>query len=473
MQEFTQFYIGGEWVDPVAPKTMDVIDPSTEEACARISLGSEADVDRAVKAARQAFARFELTKPKTRGDLLLSLAEQLRRRQSDLADVISLEMGAPISLARKPQTEPCIDILVSMADTLARYRFEEIIEGSLILKEPIGVVGVITPWNWPLQQIVRKVGAAIAAGCTSVLKPSEISPLSGLLFAELVHDAGLPAGVVNVLNGDGPTVGAAIASHPDIDMVSFTGSTRAGVLVAKAAADTVKRIHQELGGKSANIVFDDVDLEEVVSRDVMLLMRNSGQTCNAPTRLLVHRSQHAAAGAIAAKTARSIVVGPPRDEATEMGPLSNINQFIKVQRMISDGIAEGAELIEGGIGRPDGLSKGYYARPTIFANVSPEMTIGREEVFGPVLVIIPYDDEEDAIRIANDSVYGLAAYVSTNDATRARRVASRLKAGNIHINGGRAGPATPFGGYKQSGNGREKGIFGIEEFLEIKALVGS
>lgn len=335
------------------------------------------------------------------------------------------------------------------------------------------MVGVITPWNWPLQQIVRKVGAAIAAGCTSVLKPSEISPLSGLLFAELVHDAGLPAGVVNVLSGDGATVGAAMASHPDIDMVSFTGSTRAGILVAKAAADTVKRVHQELGGKSANIVFDDVDLEEVVTRDVTLLMRNSEQTCNAPTRLLVHRSQHAAAAAIAARTARSIVVGNPRDSVTEMGPLSNVNQFAKVQRMISEGIAQGAELAEGGSGRPEGLDKGYYARPTIFANVGPEMAIGREEIFGPVLAIIPYDDEDHAIRIANDSEYGLAAYVSTNDATRARRVASRLKAGNVHINGGRAGPSTPFGGYKQSGNGREKGIFGIEEFLEIKALIGS
>lgn len=472
MKDYKQFYIDGRWVDPVLLNTMDVVDPSTETPFARIAMGSAADVDVAVAAARRAFDSYGQFSRGQRLDLLTSLLDQFKRRKEDFAHAISSEMGAPITLARQPQTVPCIEMLQSMIDILREYPFEEKLDDSIILKEPIGVVGVITPWNWPLQQIVRKVGAAMAAGCTSVLKPSEISPLSALVFAEAVHDAGVPAGVVNVINGDGPTVGQAISAHPGIDMVTFTGSTRAGIQVAKSAADTVKRVHQELGGKSANIIFDDVDLEQVVTRDVLTLMRNSGQTCNAPTRLLVHASQHNQAARIAGAAADGVVVGDPRDAATDMGPLSNRNQFDKVQRMIAGGIQEGARLVAGGPGRPDHLDKGFYARPTIFADVTETMTIAREEIFGPVLCILPYKDEDDAVRIANNSEYGLAAYLSSADPVRTRRVAARLRAGNVHINGGRAGPGTPFGGYKQSGNGREKGVYGLEEFLEVKALIG-
>ena len=472
MKDYTQFYIDGRWVDPVVLNTMDVIDPSTETPFARIAMGSAADVDLAVAAARRAFDSYGQFSRSQRLDLLMSVLDQFKRRKDDFAHAISSEMGAPITLAKQPQTVPCIEMLQSMIDILREYPFEEKLDDSIILKEPIGVVGVITPWNWPLQQIVRKVGAALAAGCTSVLKPSEISPLSALVFAEAVHDAGVPAGVVNVINGDGPTVGQAITAHPRIDMVTFTGSTRAGIQVAKSAADTVKRVHQELGGKSANIIFDDVDLEQVVTRDVLTLMRNSGQTCNAPTRLLVHASQHDQAARIAGAAADGVVVGDPRDAATDMGPLSNRNQFDKVQRMIAGGIQEGARLVAGGPGRPDHLDKGFYARPTIFADVTETMTIAREEIFGPVLCILPYKDEDDAVRIANNSEYGLAAYLSSTDPARTRRVAARLRAGNVHINGGRAGPGTPFGGYKQSGNGREKGVYGLEEFLEVKALIG-
>ena len=472
MKDYTQFYIDGRWVDPIVLNTMDVIDPSTETPFARIAMGSAADVDLAVAAARRAFDSYGQFSRSQRLDLLTGLLDQFKRRKDDFAHAISSEMGAPITLAKQPQTVPCIEMLQSMIDILREYPFEEKLDDSIILKEPIGVVGVITPWNWPLQQIVRKVGAALAAGCTSVLKPSEISPLSALVFAEAVHDAGVPAGVVNVINGDGPTVGQAITAHPGIDMVTFTGSTRAGIQVAKSAADTVKRVHQELGGKSANIIFDDVDLEQVVTRDVLTLMRNSGQTCNAPTRLLVHASQHDQAARIAGAAADGVVVGDPRDATTDMGPLSNRNQFDKVQRMIAGGIQEGARLVAGGPGRPDHLDKGFYARPTIFADVTETMTIAREEIFGPVLCILPYKDEDDAVRIANNSEYGLAAYLSSTDPVRTRRVAARLRAGNVHINGGRAGPGTPFGGYKQSGNGREKGVYGLEEFLEIKALIG-
>lgn len=472
MKDYLKFYIDGRWVEPATSNTLAVIDPSTEEPFARISMGSAADVDRAVAAARKAFDSYSLFTPQQRRELLLAVIDQFERRREDLAQAVSSEMGAPISLARQGQTVPCIEMLQSFADILKDYEFASRLDDALILKEPIGVVGVITPWNWPLQQIARKVGGALAAGCTSVMKPSEISPISGLIFAEIVHDAGVPAGVVNVVNGDGPTVGQAITSHPDVDMVTFTGSTRAGIQVAKSAAETVKRVHQELGGKSANIIFDDVNLEEVITRDVFALMRNSGQTCNAPTRMLVPFSRHDEAAEIAAAAADRVVVGDPRDPGTEMGPISNRAQYDKVQRLIAGGIQEGARLMAGGPGRPEGFAHGFYARPTIFADVKEEMTIAREEIFGPVLVMLPYKDEDDAVRIANNSEYGLAAYLSTEDSVRARRVAARLKAGNVHINGSRPGPSVPFGGYKQSGNGREKGVYGLEEFLEIKAVVG-
>jgi aldehyde dehydrogenase (NAD+) len=472
MKDHLEFYVDGEWLRSSGDATMDVIDPSTETAFARVAMGNAQDVDRAVAAARKAFMNSSAMTRRQRREMLSALLDRFAERKDDIADAISAEMGAPLSLARSFQTVPCLDMLRATIDILDDYPFEERLDGAIILKEPIGVVGVITPWNWPIQQIVRKVGAALAAGCTTVIKPSEISPLSAVVFAEIAHEAGIPPGFVNVINGDGPTVGQAIASHRDVDMVTFTGSTRAGILVAKAAADTVKRVHQELGGKSANIIFDDVDLDEVVTRDVLMLMRNSGQTCNAPTRMLVHESVKDRVAEIAGRAAQGIAVGAPGCADTFMGPISNIAQFEKVQRMISGAIQEGARLVAGGHGKPEHLPRGFYAKPTIFADVREDMTIAREEIFGPVLAIIPFKDENDAVRIANDTDYGLAAYISTADPQRARRVAERLRAGNVHLNGGRAGPGTPFGGYKQSGNGREKGRYGLEEFLEIKALIG-
>lgn len=472
MQDHLKFYIDGAWVDPISRATIDVVDPTTEQAFARIAAGDAADVDRAVQAARRAFESFQFATVKERQDLLRSIVARLRARAEDIAQAIRQEIGAPISLSRTGQVAASIDIVEATADLLDHFDFESRLDGALILKEPIGVVGVITPWNWPLQQIARKVGAAVAAGCTVVMKPSEITPISALIFAEVMHEAGVPAGVFNLVNGDGPTVGNAITAHPDVDMVTFTGSTRAGIQVAKSAADTVKRVHQELGGKSANIIFDDVDLDVVVTRDVRALMRNTGQTCNAPTRMLVPAQAHDRVAGIAAAAANAIVVGDPRDEVTEMGPLASRAQFDKVQRMIGGAIQEGAKLMAGGPGRPEGFDTGFYARPTIFAGVTEDMTCARDEIFGPVLVILPFEDEADAIRIANNSDYGLAAYLSTADAARARRVAGRLRAGNIHMNGARPGPTIPFGGYKQSGNGREKGPYGLEEFLEVKAVVG-
>jgi aldehyde dehydrogenase (NAD+) len=473
MKEFLQFYINGQWVNPVQPKAMDVINPATEEVIGRISLGSAADVDKAVAAARAAFETFGRTSREERIALLERIIAAYTARIGEIAETISLEMGAPMWLAKAAQAPSALAHLNQALEVLKSYQFVQNRGTTRIVHEPIGVCGFITPWNWPVNQIACKVAPALAAGCTIVLKPTEIAPLNGVLFAQVLHEAGVPAGVFNLINGDGPTVGAAIAAHPGIDMVSFTGSTRAGTQVAKAAADSVKRVAQELGGKSPNIILDDADLKRAVEGGVRTCFTNSGQSCNAPTRMLVPRSRHAEAVAIAKAAAESVTVGDPATEGTTIGPVVSQAQFDKIQRLIDAGIKEGAELVTGGPGRPPGLSRGYYVRPTVFANVRNDMTVAREEIFGPVLCILPYENEDDAIRIANDTVYGLSGYVSSGDPNRALRVASRLRTGNVHLNG--AGPdfTAPFGGYKQSGNGREWGSYGFEEFLEVKAILGS
>ena len=472
MEDCLNFYIDGRWVSPVTPKTLDVIDPATEEPIGRISLGSAADVDRAVAAARRAFETYSRTSREERVALLERVMAAYQARLGDLADTISHEMGAPMWLATAAQAPSGLAHLAQALEILRAYPFVENKGTTRLLKEPVGVCGFITPWNWPVNQIMCKVAPALAAGCTMVLKPSEIAPLSGIVVAEILDAAGVPPGVFNLINGDGATVGAAIASHPGIDMVSFTGSTRAGVQVAKAAADTVKRVAQELGGKSANIILNDADLQRSVQGGVRSCFTNSGQSCNAPTRMLVPRSRHAEAVAIAKAAAETVKVGDPRTAGTTIGPVVSRAQFDKIQGLIAAGIKEGAELVTGGAGRPSGLTRGYYVRPTVFANVRNDMKIAREEIFGPVLAILPYDDEEEAIRIANDTPYGLSGYVASGDPEHALRVAARLRTGNVHLNG--AGPdfAAPFGGYKQSGNGREWGEHGFEEFLEVKAIMG-
>jgi len=472
MSNNQKFYIDGAWIDPVTARTMDVINPATEEPVAQISLGSAADVDRAVKAAKKAFASFSKTSKDERIALLQKILEAYQARYADIAAAITAEMGAPTALAQKAQAAMGVAHVNQMIKVLKDYQFEHLEGRTMIVREPIGVCGFITPWNWPINQIACKVIPALAAGCTMVLKPSEIAPLDAIIFAEVMHAAGVPKGVFNLVNGDGPTVGQAIATHPDVDLVSFTGSTRAGIAVAKAAADTVKRVHQELGGKSANIVLPDADLQKAVAGGVAHCFNNSGQSCNAPTRMFVHESQHDQAVAIAKAAAEKAKVGDPNAKETTMGPVVSEAQFNKIQKLIEAGIKEGATLVTGGPGRPDGLNRGYYVRPTVFANVKPEMTISREEIFGPVLSILPYKTEEQVVDLANDTVYGLAGYVQSGDVEHARKVAAQLRAGQINING--AGPdlGAPFGGYKQSGNGREWGKYGFEEFLEIKAVLG-
>ena len=472
MSHDQQFYIDGAWVDPITPKTLDVIDPSTEEAFAQISLGSAADLDRAVAAAKAAFPAFSQTSRADRLQLLRRIFEVYQSRYEDFAQALSREMGAPLKFARASQAAMGTGHLAKLIEVFERFEFEELRGTTLIAKEPIGVVGMITPWNWPINQIVCKVGPALAAGCTMVLKPSEIAPLNAILWAEVLHEAGVPKGVFNLVNGDGPTVGDALARHPDVDMMSFTGSTRAGISVAKSAADTVKRVHQELGGKSANIILGDADIERAVSKGVAGCFGNSGQSCNAPTRMFVPADQHAVAAAVAKSAAEKFRVGPASEDGSMLGPVVSQLQYDKIQRLIEAGIQEGAELVTGGPGRPDGLNRGYYVRPTVFANVRPEMAIAREEIFGPVLSILPYASEEDAIRMANDTVYGLAAYVQSGSQDHARKVAARMRAGNVYINYPAWDAGAPFGGYKQSGNGREYADWGIEEFLEIKGVVG-
>jgi aldehyde dehydrogenase (NAD+) len=472
MREYKQFYINGEWVDPVTPNDFDVINPATEEVCAQISLGGEEDVNRAVAAARAAFESYGRSSRQERIELLESCVEVYQKRYQDVADAIREEMGAPKSLAETAQAHCGLGHLEEALSVLRTFEFEEDLGEHRVFKEPIGVCGLITPWNWPVNQIGCKVAPALAVGCTMVLKPSEVAPLSAYIWSEIMHEAGVPAGVYNMVNGDGPVVGTALSRHPDVDMMSFTGSTRAGTLVAQNAAPTVKRVTQELGGKSPNIILDDADLEAAVTRGVLHMYNNTGQSCNAPSRMLVPADKLAEAEAIAAKVTAGIVVGDPADEETNMGPVVSRVQFDKIQGLIEKGIEEGAKLVVGGPGLPEGMERGYFIRPTVFSDANNEMTIAEEEIFGPVLTMIPYETEEEAIRIANDTPYGLAGYIQSGDIDHARAVAARIRAGNVHINGASGGYNVPFGGYKQSGNGREWGHHGFTDFLEIKAVEG-
>nr|WP_274613506.1 aldehyde dehydrogenase family protein [Bradyrhizobium acaciae] len=449
---------------------MNVTDPSTEEVFSRVSMGGAKDVDRAVAAARAAFPSFSRTAPRERLELLRSILAQYEKRRDEVANVLCREMGAPLQLAREQQSSPAD--LICMIDVLRHYRFEELRGSTKIVREPIGVVGLITPWNWPIGQIMMKVAPAIAAGCTMVLKPSEVAPLNAVIWSEVMHAAGVPKGVYNMVQGEGGVVGEAMSAHPGIDMMSFTGSTRAGILVAEGAARTVKRVAQELGGKSANILLSDVDFKNAVTQGVLRVMRNSGQACSAPTRMFVPVDRHDEVKAMAKATAERLVVGDVRDPSTDLGPVVNEAQFNKVQRLIQAGIDEGAELVAGGGGRPKHLRSGYFVRPTVFANVRNGMSIAREEIFGPVLSILPYRNEEEVIELANDTIYGLAAYVQSSDLARARRLAARLRAGTVHINYPVSDRSAPVGGYKHSGNGRENGRWGLEEYLEVKAMLG-
>lgn len=472
MKDCRKFYINGKWVTPTVPRDYRVFNPATEETIAVISLGAAADVDKAVSAARRAFDSFSNSSPNERLALLRRILAAYESKLEEMARTISSEMGAPITLSKAAQAPVGVRHLTSAINALSRFKFELPQGSTLMRKEAIGVCGLITPWNWPMNQIVCKVAPAIAAGCTMVLKPSEFAPLSAHLFAEILDEAGVPAGLFNLVDGDGAEVGSAISSHPDIDMISFTGSTRAGTAVAIAAAPTIKRVTQELGGKSAYIVLDDADLDNAVKACALACFRNTGQSCNAPTRLLVEYTKVADAAAVAKAVAESVLVGDPMAENTVMGPLANKAQFEKVQRMIDGALSEGAELIAGGVGRPEGLTKGYFVKPTVFANVRPQMTCAREEIFGPVLSMIGYENEEDAIQIANDSPYGLSGFVTSRNLERAQRVAKRIRSGNVHVNDARLDFDACFGGFKHSGNGREWGEAGIEEFLELKAIFG-
>jgi len=470
--EKLKFYIDGEWVDPVAPEKLGIVNPATEETFAHISVGSREDVERAAKAARRAFATYAETSVEERLSYLQRIIEGFRARLPELARMMTLEMGSPITFATERQATVALYHFEEAARVLAHYKFEEPMGAGVIRREPIGVCGLITPWNWPLNQVASKVAPAIAAGCTVVLKPSEIAPLSAMLLAEIIDAAGLPPGVFNLVNGDGPTVGEAIAGHPEIDMVSFTGSTAAGVKVAKLAADTVKRVAQELGGKSANIILPDADLKTAVIQGVHSCYTNAGQNCQSPTRMLIPRTHREAAFEAARQAVASIRLGDPLDPASTMGPLVSQRQFDKVQELIQSGIDEGATLVAGGTGRPTQLNRGFYVRPTVFGDVTPQMRIAREEIFGPVLSIISYDSEDEAIEIANDTPFGLAGFVQSKDVKRARAIANRIRAGRVYLNGAVFDRSLPFGGYKQSGNGREFGVFGFEEYLEVKAILG-
>ncbi len=474
MQDFRNFYIDGTWVAPARPNDFPVFDPSTEDPVATISLGTDADVDHAVAAARRAFGDWGWTDRQLRIDALDRLAAVYERRLDDMARAISTEMGAPIDMARTQQAAAGLDHLKAFSRALADFDFEHSLRedapGQRIIHEPIGVAALITPWNWPMNQVCLKVGAAMAAGCTMVLKPAEVAPLSARLFAEFVDEAGIPAGVFNLVNGDGAGVGAALSKHPGIDVVSFTGSTRAGIAVSKAAADTVKRLSLELGGKSPNLLFDDCDVERAAKVGTLMVLNNTGQSCNAPARMLVQRNIYERVVEVAAQTAAGAAVDLASKSGKHIGPLVSAQQFERVQAFIQAGIDEGARLVAGGTGRPDGFGRGYFVKPTVFADVTPDMTLYREEIFGPVLTMTPFDDEAEGIEMANDTQYGLAAYLQTGDNTRAARVTRRLRSGMVQINGASRVAGSPFGGYKQSGNGREGGRWGIEEFLEVKAV---
>ncbi len=470
-----KFYIDGAWVAPAAACDHDVIDPSTEEVCAVISLGGQADTDAAVAAARRAFDGWSRTPVSTRLELLEKLAELYAARAADMARAISAEMGAPIDLATAAQVGAGAFHLGGFIKALRDFDFQSPLgpqsPSEMILREPIGVCALITPWNWPMNQIMLKVAPAVGAGCTVVLKPSEEAPLSALLFAQLMDEAGFPPGVFNLVNGDGAGVGTQLSSHPDVDMVSFTGSTRAGTAISKSAADTLKRVSLELGGKGANIIFADAH-EKAVKQGVIRCFRNSGQSCNAPTRMLVQRDRYELALDEARAAAEATATGPASEAGRHIGPVVNESQFNKIQDLIQTGIDEGARLLVGGTGRPEGTNRGFFVRPTLFADVTPQMTIAREEIFGPVLSMIPFDTEDEAIAIANDTPYGLTNYIQSGDPERCRRVARQLRSGMVEMNYQAFGQGSPFGGYKQSGNGREGGVFGIEEFLETKAVSG-
>ncbi len=471
MRDYLKFYINGAWVDPVTPKTLDVINPATEAVAGRISMGSAADVDKAVKAARAAFETWSQSSLDERVALFERLIEEYKKRYADMAAAITEEMGAPAMLSQKAQAAMGIGHLQSALGVLKTYHFREERGTTMIVKEPIGVCGLITPWNWPVNQIACKVAPALAVGCTMVLKPSEIAPFSAQVWTEIMHAAGVPAGVFNLVNGDGPTVGAAISSHPGVDMVSFTGSTRAGVEVARNAAPTVKRVHQELGGKSPNIILPDADIKMAVTAGVRGVMQNSGQSCNAPTRMLVPNAKMAEALAVAKEVAEATTVGAP-DSGAALGPVISATQWDKIQTLINRGIEEGASVVAGGPGKPAGLETGYYVKPTVLGPVKNSATIAREEIFGPVLTLIGYDTVDEAVAIANDTPYGLAAYVSGTDVEATRKVASRLRAGQVNINSAATDIMAPFGGFKQSGNGREWGDHAFGEFLEVKAVLG-
>ena len=473
MLNLTKFYIDGKWVAPQSSVTLPVLNPATEAQIGTVSMGNAQDVDRAVAAAKAGFVDFSTTSKADRLDLLHRLKSATERRFEDLAQAMRMEMGAPITMARSAQADAAIGHLQGFIDALEQLDERQVLaNGDVLLREPIGVCGLITPWNWPMNQIALKVIPALATGSTCVLKPSEHTPISAMVYAEIIDEAGYPPGVFNLVNGDGPTVGAALSRHPDVQMMSFTGSTRAGIAVTRDAAETVKRVTLELGGKSPNLVFADCDLETRVAESVGECMFNTGQSCDAPTRLLVERACYDDALRIAKRTAESIAVGDPAQDGDHIGPLFDEIQFDRVQAMIEVGLAEGARLLAGGLGRPDGVTTGWFVKPTIFADVSNDMRIAQEEIFGPVLVIIPFEDEAEAIEIANDTPYGLAAYLQTGDPDRALRVAGRLRAGAIHINGGGFNYGSPFGGYKQSGNGREGGLMGLEDYLETKTLHG-